>query len=40
MFRTNNIGAKDWGDYTKWKKDTTTTIINFEKNGNIILEKQ
>lgn len=32
-------GSKDWGDGTKWKRDTLNSNIIFEKNGNILIEK-
>jgi hypothetical protein len=36
--KIKRVGTKDWGDYTKWKKDATITLIKFELNGKIFLE--
>lgn len=36
--KIKKVGSKDWGDGTKWKRDSTTTIIIFETNGKIHLE--
>lgn len=33
-------GSKDWGDRTKWKRDSSISIISFETNGKILLEKR
>lgn len=37
--KIKRVGFKDWGDYTKWKRDSSTTLISFETNGKILLEK-
>ena len=31
--RIKQTGAKDWGDYTKWEKNTIVSIITFTENG-------
>jgi len=38
--RMNRNGSKDWGDYTKWKKDTTTTSITFDEKGMIVIDEK
>jgi len=36
--RVKQTGAKDWGDYTMWKRDTIVSMITFSENGKIIIE--
>jgi len=38
--RDKQTGAKDWGDGTKWMRDTIITMITFDEKGNINSEKK
>ena len=38
--RQNQTGAKDWGDYTTWKRDTVISILTFSEKGQINLKKK
>ena len=39
LIRSKNTGARDWGDYSQWSRDTMITIIEFDGDGKIRLEK-
>jgi len=38
--REKKTGAKDWGDGTKWMRDSIITMIEFDEMGKINLEKK
>lgn len=40
IIREKRTGTKDWGDYTKWKRDTLITKISFDQKGIMKLKEK